>query len=149
MKLRSLLSASLLLAGLPAIAAAPALAADMPYYATETTTVTAVPSQCADTGILSRIEDHYNWSDQHTWHRGILIAALQEPRPQVGGVDNPSMIPKERCTARAVFNNGQSRPVYYVIEKGMGYASVGRGVDFCVDGLDPWRVHDGDCRTVR
>jgi hypothetical protein len=31
----------------------------------------------------------------------------------------------------------------------MGFASIGWYVDFCVAGQDPWRVHDGWCRTVR
>ena len=45
--------------------------------------------------------------------------------------------------------NGSFYPVYYTIEHGLGFAGIGRYVDFCVPGLDPWHVHDGDCRTVQ
>jgi hypothetical protein len=45
--------------------------------------------------------------------------------------------------------NGMPYAVFYVIEHGLGFAGLGRDIDFCVLGLDPWHIHDGDCRTVR
>lgn len=41
------------------------------------------------------------------------------------------------------------RHVVYVIEGGQGFAGTGYNVQFCIDGLDPWRVNDGHCRVVR
>jgi hypothetical protein len=51
--------------------------------------------------------------------------------------------------ADAVMTDGSASPVYYVVEHGLGFVGLGSDIDFCVPGLDPWHVHDGDCRTVR
>lgn len=152
MAVRSLfLSAALAAASLAPILAVNASAADLAagYRADAAVIVRAVPSQCGDPRILSRFQEHFNWADQNQWHSNLMITGFQGPRPQVGGYNNVSMIPHERCTADAMMTDGRIHRAYYVIEQGTGFASVGRGLDFCVDGLDPWRVHDGDCRTVR
>ena len=57
--------------------------------------------------------------------------------------------PAHNLATMPVMTNGDIRPVYYAVEHGAGFAGIGRYVDFCVLGLDPWHVHDGSCRTVR
>jgi hypothetical protein len=36
-----------------------------------------------------------------------------------------------------------------VVERGMGLASVGDNVEFCVSGFDRWNVYDNGCRILR
>ena len=35
------------------------------------------------------------------------------------------------------------------IEEGMGFASIGDNVEFCVSGFDRWMVYNGRCRVLR
>ncbi len=53
------------------------------------------------------------------------------------------------CMATATLSDGRRRSVWYVIESGMGFASIGDGVQFCVSGFDRWFVYDGSCRILR
>ena len=51
--------------------------------------------------------------------------------------------------ADATMTNGVPHTVFYAIEFGQGFASIGNYVNFCVLGLDPWHIYDEACRTVR
>ncbi len=77
------------------------------------------------------------------------MAKIDNPRPSGHPYAEPGFVKRDYCMADSVMTNGRSYPVYYVVEHGLGFAGIGRNIDFCVPGLDPWHVHDGDCRTVR
>ncbi len=104
---------------------------------------------CASERTLNRIINRFAWAERNTWHRGFRIAAIDAPRFRYNVFNGPTSIRHTHCAATAIMSNGKRRTVYYSISQGMGFASMGTGVDFCVTGLDPWRVHDGGCRTVR
>jgi hypothetical protein len=104
---------------------------------------------CANRGVLGRIQSRFNWSERTLWHRGFVIHSLSNPRPSNHRFSMPGIIKRDYCLADSVMTNGAKHPVYYAIEHGQGLASIGNYVDFCVLGLDPWHVHDGECRTVR
>ena len=108
------------------------------------------PVLCANKRVLRQIVDRFAWAENETWHRGFVIARIENPglRYDVPPED-VGMIPHRHCQARAIMTDGEAYTVYYTTEEETGFASVGDGVDFCVLGLDPWRVHDGFCRTVR
>jgi hypothetical protein len=125
--------------------ASPAFAADI----TVPTVSGRYASVCADSGVLSSIANRFAWAERNTWHRGIVLHAIENPRPSNHPYYEPGLVARDYCVAEAVLTNGEIRPVYYAIEHGLGFAGVGRSVDFCVLGLDPWHVHDGACRTVR
>jgi len=105
---------------------------------------------CANKRVLRQIVDRFAWAENETWHHGFVIARIEEPRlrytiePQELGT-----IPHRHCVARAVMTDGRAYTLYYTTEEEMGFASIGDGVSFCLLGLDPWRVHDAFCRTVR
>jgi len=111
--------------------------------------VAVVDNVCSDTGVLDRIIDRFAWAERNTWRRGFIIEALHNPRPSGHPYTEPGIIERSYCMADSVMTDGQFRTVYYAIEYGVGFASIGDYVDFCVLGLDPWHVHDGACRTVR
>jgi hypothetical protein len=46
-------------------------------------------------------------------------------------------------------SDGRARHVYYAIMEHSGFVGVSWNLRACVDGLDPWRVYDARCRTVR
>ncbi len=58
-------------------------------------------------------------------------------------------IARRYCMATALLSDGRKRSVWYVVENGMGFASIGDGVQFCVSGFDRWNVYDGSCRVLR
>ena len=62
---------------------------------------------------------------------------------------NPAQIERTYCKATAVLTDGQYRSVWYMVEEGQGFASMGRNVEFCVDGFDRWYVYDASCRVLR
>jgi hypothetical protein len=104
---------------------------------------------CADAKVLGRIVERFAWAERNTWHRGFIMASLENPRPSQHPFHEPGLIKRDYCMADSIMTNGEARTVYFAIEHGVGFASIGNYVDFCVLGLDPWRVHDGACRTVQ
>jgi hypothetical protein len=134
-------------AALALFSASTALAADLGVAAAPGVALAAGP--CADAGALDRIVERFAWAERNTWRRGFVIATIGNPRPSGHPYLEPGIVERTYCVADSVMTNGAALPVFYAIEHGMGFASVGDYVDFCVLGLDPWHVHDGSCRTVR
>ena len=140
----------LVVAGLLAGQAGSAFAAD--YHVAPPPRAAApdvVGALCANPHILGRIKNRFAWAERHTWHRGFMMASLSNPRVNYPMLNGPSMISQVRCIADATMTDKTQRTVFYSVEAEMGFASLGKGVDFCVLGLDPWRIHDDECRTVR
>jgi hypothetical protein len=104
---------------------------------------------CTSPSVLGRIMERFAWAERSTWHRGFVMASIDNPRPSGHPFTEPGLIQRDYCMADSLLTNGEMRTVYYAIEYGVGFASIGHYVDFCVLGLDPWRVHDGGCRTVQ
>ena len=104
---------------------------------------------CADANVLARIVERFAWAEQNTWRRGFVMASLANGRFSGHPFFEPGIVRRDYCVADSVMTNGNARTVYYAIEYGVGFASLGNYVDFCVLGLDPWHVHDEACRTVR
>jgi hypothetical protein len=139
MSISRILPILVLLAG-----AGPAAAADAPAGS-------APPpvGVCARSDVLTRIAERFAWAERETWRRGFTIASLHNPRPSGHLFHEPGIVKRDYCMAEAVMTNGRQHIVYYAVEHDLGFASIGDYVDFCVLGLDPWRVHDGACRTVQ
>jgi hypothetical protein len=106
-------------------------------------------SPCADPGVRGRIMERFAWAERKTWQRGFVMASLENGRPSYHPYFEPGLIHREYCVADAVMTNGVPHTVFYAIEFGQGFASIGNYVNFCVLGLDPWHIYDADCRTVR
>lgn len=104
---------------------------------------------CNDAGALDHIVGRFAWAERTQWRRGFVIETIENPRPSGHPFAEPGLVLRDYCMADSVMTNGIASPVYYTIEHGLGFVGLGRNVDFCLPGLDPWRVHDGDCRTVR
>ena len=128
--------------------AVPAWAADLPERIVIRKPI-ATNNPCADPHVRGRIVERFDWSERHTWHRGLTMASLENGRLGEHPFYEPGIIHREYCKADARMSNGSNRTVYFTIEFGQGLATIGNYVDFCVLGLDPWHVHDEACRTVR
>lgn len=130
------------------VAAASVQAADLPEPIRISTPIQA-ENPCADTIVLERIMDRFAWAETKTWRRGFVMAFLGNARSSGHPYAEPGIVKREYCMADSVMTDTSRRTVFYAIEYGQGFASVGNYVDFCVLGLDPWHVHDEACRTVR
>lgn len=60
-----------------------------------------------------------------------------------------SPIERRYCRATARLSDGRDRSIWYVIEYGQGFASIGDNVEFCLSGFDRWNVYNGSCRVLR
>jgi hypothetical protein len=58
-------------------------------------------------------------------------------------------IGRRYCGATVALSDGHSRDIWYLIEEGQGFASIGDNVEFCVAGFDRWMVYNGRCRVLR
>ncbi len=109
----------------------------------------ADPSRCTDQAILKRISGKFAWAERNTWHRGLLIDDIRSPRLRYRVLNGPTTIRHDHCQAQARMNDGSVRRIYYTVERRQGLASVGDNVQYCIVGLDPWRVYGAACSTVR
>lgn len=58
-------------------------------------------------------------------------------------------IARRYCAGTVQLSDGTQQPVWYLIEYGMGFASLGSNVEFCVGGFDRWHVYNGHCRVLQ
>lgn len=121
--------------------------------------------QCHDVKVLGMIIERFNWAEENTWHRGFYLADIERIRESSvrgDGFGNKSalegydaqpaderLIPRRYCRGHARLTNGRHPTVFYLIEGGQGFAGNSFNVEFCVNGLDPWREYDGSCRVLR
>jgi hypothetical protein len=126
----------------------PAHAADLPARV-EITQPIAAADPCGDPHVLERIMERFAWAEAHAWRGDIVMASLGNGRQSGHPYAEPGIIKRDYCMADARMSDQKPFTVFFTIEYGQGFASIGNYVDFCVLGLDPWRVHDEACRTVR
>ena len=139
--------ASLLLGALAAtvglLPGAPAYAADLAVYEAD-------PGICGDARFLGKITSRFRYQVRHVPHLPnveiLEFRNVHENRYLPAYEDRP--IGRRYCGATVVLSDGTSPPIWYLIEEGMGFASIGDNVEFCVSGFDRWMVYNGRCRIL-
>ncbi|MDH6229941.1 capsid protein [Mesorhizobium soli] len=110
-----------------------------------------VISVCAESRFLNKIIHRFRYQVRHVpGLPDVEIASflnIHENRFLPLAYRQP--IPRLYCGAQAVLTDGTQHDIWYVIEGGMGFASIGDNVEFCVAGFDRWYVYDGRCRVLR
>ena len=109
---------------------------------------------CTDGWTLSKIRHRFAYGAERVEKRDLAIVEVAKIRQVATSVDRPSPIPRRWCAAEVRLSDGSRTALTWVVEGGAGFAAPGLaripdGVEFCVSGHDPWRVHDGTCRTTR
>ncbi len=120
--------------------------------------------QCDDSKVLGQIVKRFNKAEDDQWNRGFYLEDIQRVRERkvLGeGYENRAvtddyhdvpmdeqLIPRRYCRGHAILTNGRHPTLFYLIEGGQGFAGNRFNVEFCVNGLDPWREFDGSCRTL-
>ena len=128
-----------------ALAAVPsAKAADLGVYVGD-------PGICGQNWVLGRITRNFAHQVRHVPNLPHVAITdfhnIHERRYLPSHEDNP--IGRRYCGATATMSDGISRDVWYLIEEGQGFASMGSNVEFCVSGFDRWYVYNGRCRVLR
>lgn len=103
---------------------------------------------CDDPKVLGQIVERFNWAEENTWHRGFYLEDITRTRERVVQDGHHRQVPRRYCRGHAKLTNGRHPTLMYLIEEGAGFAGTGFNVEFCINGLDPWRVHDGSCRVL-
>jgi len=105
---------------------------------------------CDDQAVLRAIAYRFSINDRNVLKQGLAIDAyveVQENRYQPAY--EGSMIDRRFCQGRVAMNDGRTRTIWYMIEAGQGLAGFGGNVDYCIAGLDPWRIYGANCQSVR
>jgi capsid protein len=105
----------------------------------------------ATLGVLGRIQSKFRHQVTHVPNLpNVAIAEFRNiavNRWQPASENWP--IARLYCRADVLLSDGNHRPVWYLVEEGMGLAGTGYNVEFCVDGFDRWNVYNGRCRVLR
>ncbi|MDR3496528.1 MAG: hypothetical protein P4L82_18160 [Ancalomicrobiaceae bacterium] len=129
----------------------PAFAGAEPWVETlvgRAITDNSVP-KCEEGIVLDTIRSKFGTADAAILHRGLAIATVDRIHQAYEGQNDPSPVYRRYCEARAELNDGKHTALYYLVEQDAGFVGVTWNVEYCMIGLEPWRVHDGRCHTVR
>ncbi|MCP4316466.1 MAG: hypothetical protein GY789_10735 [Hyphomicrobiales bacterium] len=107
---------------------------------------------CESAHIHREITRRFRTLEFNVLHAGLKIEDIFEvrengfnytPRTEV------QLIARRFCQGRVSMNDGKTRSIWFLIERGQGFAGVGYNVEFCIAGLDPWHIYGAYCRSVR
>lgn len=105
---------------------------------------------CDAPQVLSYIQKRFVWTDRHLLKRGLAIESIERPHRHKNDYSlHNSSIPRLYCNGTAQMNDGHKRQIWWLIEGGMGFAGLRDNLEFCISGLDPFKVHGAWCRSVR
>ena len=111
----------------------------------------ADPGVCAEQRFLGKITHRFRHQVTHVPNLPdvdiVAFHAIHQHRYKDASEKWP--IGRRYCGATVALSDGGSRSIWYLIEEGMGFASIGDNVEFCVSGFDRWNVYNGRCRILR
>jgi hypothetical protein len=107
--------------------------------------------ECDNPHVLKRITSKFRTQAREVHHdKDLAITAygnIHEHRYLDKRGDRS--IAQRYCGADVTLSDGRERTLWYLIERGVGFASVGDNVEFCVSGFDRWNVYNNGCRILR
>ena len=108
---------------------------------------------CEDPKVRSRVASGFGHKARNELHRPDLgiaeIVHVRQTRFEPQRHIDIFTVPRRYCEGTALLTNGDHRKVWYLIEGGAGFATIGANVEFCVSGFDRWNVHNSGCRVLR
>ncbi|TIR16089.1 MAG: hypothetical protein E5X34_26690 [Mesorhizobium sp.] len=122
-----------------------AQAADLSVYSGDDGSV------CGESWVLNKITDRFSYQVHHVPHLPDVAITdfrdIRQHRYEPASEEWP--IGRHYCRATVNLSDGRDRSIFYLIEEGQGFASIGDNVEFCVSGFDRWLVYNGRCRVLR
>lgn len=109
------------------------------------------PGVCGESWVLRAITSRFRYQVRHVPNLpDVGIVAFHDIyENRYIPADATRLIARSYCGARVALSDGDDRDIWYLIEGHMGFAGVGRNVEFCVSGFDRWYVYNGRCRILR
>lgn len=105
---------------------------------------------CGEPSVLGFITRRFEYKAANYLHADLSIAEIREmAQNRFEPRDYTHLVEREYCYATAVMTDGVRRPLWYLIERPWGFAGVGRSIEFCIGGLDPWYVYGANCASLR
>ncbi|MBP1860784.1 hypothetical protein [Rhizobium herbae] len=109
-----------------------------------------VTDACRSRDVLAFITSDFGYRASHYLKRDIAIAEIRDMRQKRLVLrDETRPVQREYCSATAITTDGKRRGLWYLIERGFGFAGMGSNIEFCLSGLDPWNVHGAQCASLR
>ena len=109
-----------------------------------------IPDACRSPQVLGFITSDFGSRAANYLNMDIAIAEIRGMRQaRLVLRDETHPVEREYCHATALTTDGQKRALWYLIERGFGFAGVGSNIEFCVSGLDPWYVYGAQCASLR
>lgn len=107
-------------------------------------------ASCDTPSILSRIQSKFRTQAREVHENpGLAIASFDKVHEHHHKSQSEfSPVARRYCGATASMSDGQERYVWFLIEKPAGFVGFGNNVEFCVTGLDRWKVYNGRCRVL-
>jgi hypothetical protein len=141
---------AVVLATIAALATGAAAAADLRVVTPAPTLTLLHPfPTCDQAAVLGKIARKFADQDAVLIHSGLGIVTIDKV-VQTRFKDGPSLTYVRFCTGRALLTNGRTSEVVFIVERPMkGKYSLGWAVESCLPGFDPFRVYDGNCRSIR
>ena len=107
---------------------------------------------CEDPRLIRHIKNNFRILDRNVLQAGLSVEdihSIRETGPVYTPVTEVQLIPRVFCQGTAAMSDGKSRTIYILLEDSQGFAGIGDYVNYCISGLDPWRIYGADCRSVR
>ena len=105
---------------------------------------------CHNRSVLGFITSDFGYRARHYLKADIAIAEIRHMglnRLELRDETHP--VEREYCFATAITTDGETRALWYLIERGWGFAGIGSNIEFCLSGLDPWFVYGAQCASLR
>ncbi|CCV06056.1 conserved exported hypothetical protein [Mesorhizobium metallidurans STM 2683] len=108
-------------------------------------------SVCGEDWVLKKITNRFSYQVRHVPQLpDVEIVDFQRIyQHRYLPADETRPIGRRYCGATVSLSDGRDRTIWYLIEEGQGFASIGDNVEFCVSGFDRWMVYNGRCRVLR
>jgi hypothetical protein len=107
---------------------------------------------CATGWVLSHLRNRVDGKFRHYNGTKLHLIDIYNPTLRYERVrDETHNVGRKFCHAKVLMNDGFKRDMWYVLETSWGLAGTPKlaGVEFCISGLDPWKVYGKDCSTIR
>lgn len=108
--------------------------------------------QCATATVLTNLKRDVDHKFRgYTKTKLFLVEIINPVETYSRERDETHTVDRKWCHAKARMNDRTIRDMWYILEKpwGLAGAPLFTGVEFCIVGLDPWKVYGKDCSTIR
>ena len=108
--------------------------------------------QCATATVLNNLKRDVDHKFRgYTKTKLFLVEIINPVETYSRERDETHTVDRKWCHAKARMNDRTIRDMWYILEKpwGLAGAPLFTGVEFCIVGLDPWKVYGKDCSTIR